>query len=322
MTPCLENFCVSENILKFDIVFSIIIPNKNIPDLLQRCLASIPRREDVQIIVVDDNSDQDKVDFEHFPGLGDPNVEVIFTKEGKGAGYARNVGLSRAKGKWLLFADADDYFTDGFIQCLDKYCESDYEIVFFGMYGIIGQTKKESERGQKYNKLMREAIYNQEYDAYKYKAYSPCAKIIRRSFILENKILFDETKVANDMMFSLKTAYHAKSIYFDEHKIYTTESRRGSLTITRTSKANFDRFSVYLRTNVFLESIAQKKYKVNITLLLLRLINIRDMTYFYKGMELIKENDINLFLEIFGFCLSLPYRAARKIKNKILGRGL
>ena len=36
--------------------FSIIIPHKNIPSLLQRCLDSIPKRDDVQIIVVDDNS--------------------------------------------------------------------------------------------------------------------------------------------------------------------------------------------------------------------------------------------------------------------------
>jgi len=36
--------------------FSIIIPHKNIPDLLMRCLKSIPVSEDIQLIVVDDNS--------------------------------------------------------------------------------------------------------------------------------------------------------------------------------------------------------------------------------------------------------------------------
>ena len=66
--------------------YSIIIPHKNIPNLLQRCLDSIPNREDVQIIVVDDNSDPNIVDFDKFPGLNRCNVEVIFTKEGKGAG--------------------------------------------------------------------------------------------------------------------------------------------------------------------------------------------------------------------------------------------
>ena len=37
---------------------SIIIPHKNIPKLLERCLNSIPEREDIQIIIVDDNSDE------------------------------------------------------------------------------------------------------------------------------------------------------------------------------------------------------------------------------------------------------------------------
>ena len=46
--------------------YSIIIPHKNIPELLQRCLDSIPKREDIQIIVVDDNSDTNKVDFNSF----------------------------------------------------------------------------------------------------------------------------------------------------------------------------------------------------------------------------------------------------------------
>lgn len=48
------------------IYFSIIIPHKNTPDLLQRCLDSIPVCDDVQVIVVDDNNDTDKVDFGHF----------------------------------------------------------------------------------------------------------------------------------------------------------------------------------------------------------------------------------------------------------------
>ena len=49
--------------------YSIIIPHKNIPELLQRCLDSIPRRVDVQIFVVDDNSALVKVVFWHFAGL-------------------------------------------------------------------------------------------------------------------------------------------------------------------------------------------------------------------------------------------------------------
>ena len=44
--------------------YSIIIPHKNTPKFLQRCLDSIPQREDLEVIVVDDNSDPNIVDFD------------------------------------------------------------------------------------------------------------------------------------------------------------------------------------------------------------------------------------------------------------------
>src|SRR5690606_10038136 len=111
--------------------YSIIIPHKNIPKLLERCLWSIPRRDDLQIIVVDDNSDPALVDFTNFPGLNDPFVEVIFTKEGKGAGYARNVGVSKAKGRMLLFADADDFFNYCIYDVLEEYKDNDIDLIYF-----------------------------------------------------------------------------------------------------------------------------------------------------------------------------------------------
>ena len=58
--------------------FSIIIPTKNIPDLLQRCLESIPQRSDIEIIVVDDNSDREIVDVKNYPGTNNQQVKIIF----------------------------------------------------------------------------------------------------------------------------------------------------------------------------------------------------------------------------------------------------
>jgi glycosyltransferase involved in cell wall biosynthesis len=40
--------------------YSFIIPHHNSPKLLERCLNSIPQRDDIEIIVVDDNSDKEK----------------------------------------------------------------------------------------------------------------------------------------------------------------------------------------------------------------------------------------------------------------------
>ena len=115
--------------MEIEINYSFIIPHRNVPHLLQRCIDSIPKRDDIQIIIVDDNSDPKIVNFECFPGLNEKCVEVYFTKEGKGAGYARNIGLTYAKGKWFLFPDADDHYTTDLMNVLDKYVNSNYDII-------------------------------------------------------------------------------------------------------------------------------------------------------------------------------------------------
>ena len=127
-----------------DVNYSIIIPHHNIPKLLLRCLDSIPKRNDIQIIIVDDNSDTSIVNFKHFPGLKQENVEVYFTKEGKGAGYARNIGLKYAKGKWILFADADDFFSDQLDSILSDYVNYDSDLLFFNTKRVLSKNTKKA----------------------------------------------------------------------------------------------------------------------------------------------------------------------------------
>ena len=126
--------------------FTIIIPHKNVPDLLQRCLDSIPKRDDLHIIVVDDNSDSKIVDFDRFPGLNNPQCTVIFTKEGKGAGYARNVALKSSDSKWFLFADADDYFSNDLNAFLNQYKHAYADLVFYENITIDCETGKNVEK--------------------------------------------------------------------------------------------------------------------------------------------------------------------------------
>ena len=108
--------------------YTFIIPHHNSPELLNRCLDSIPQRGDIQIIVVDDNSAEDKR-----PYIERDDVEVIYidAEHTKGAGRARNYGLKAAKGKWLLFADCDDFYNAGFLEVLDQYKDKNIDMLFF-----------------------------------------------------------------------------------------------------------------------------------------------------------------------------------------------
>lgn len=220
--------------------YSFIIPHKNTPNLLQKCLDSIPRRDDVQIIVVDDNSDEDKVDFSSFPGLDDPIVEVYLTKEGKGAGYARNVGLKHAVGKWLVFADADDFFNPCISEAMDEYVDSNADVVFLKNTSIVLPDYSPSTRGAELNRRVDYAL--QTGDCSMAVLYSsPWQKFFKREFLEKNDIRFNEVRWGNDVVFMGRVAA-AKTLVASDKPIYCLTESAGSIIKTVSLESKIVRF--------------------------------------------------------------------------------
>ena len=231
--------------------YSIIIPHYNIPRLLCRCLSSIPRRKDIQIIVVDDNSSSDIVDFNTFPGLDDPLVEVYFTKEGKGAGYARNIGLQHAKGKWLLFADADDFFVRNAFNTIDTFVDNEAELILFKTDSVNSDTLEPSNRNVLTNiPIDKYTNGNLTAKNVAFKYVVPWGKMIKRSYVENNNFAFEELVVSNDVMFAIKVACHTEKILISTQNIYCNTYRENSLL---TSKKNIDiRMDCLIRRNEYL----------------------------------------------------------------------
>lgn len=201
----------------YDYMFSIIIPHKNCVELLRRCLDSIPKRDDLQVIVVDDDSDPRQVDFSHFPGLNERNVNVIFTKEGKGAGFARNVGMWYATGKWLLFADADDYYTCEFVKLINQLerCEN-IDIVYF-------DAESENQRAKSLNEAMAAYFHSggtKEMNTVKYNCWVPWNKAFSHSYIDSLNLKWEEIKIGNDAKFVLLAGYYSQKVKVVNLKCY------------------------------------------------------------------------------------------------------
>lgn len=211
--------------------FSFIIPHKNIPDLLVRCVSSIPRRSDVQIIVVDDNSDNEKVDFENFPFLEDPRVEIFFDKTGKGAGHARNVGLEHAQGKWIVFSDADDYFLYSINNAMDEYVDSLYDIVYFLTQNVDTNTYIPSTSPRGCNNYVTEYQARRKNSEINLRInyHTPWGKFYKSSLISKYNIKFDEVFRANDVHFGYLVGYYASTIFADNRAIYCLTNRSDSL---------------------------------------------------------------------------------------------
>lgn len=243
--------------------YSIIIPHKNIPELLERCLASIPQRDDVQVIVVDDSSDPAIVDFARFPGSGHPNTEVIFHKSeiggAGGAGVARNVGIGAAKGRWLIFADADDFFHPEIVAMMDKYVDSDADLVFFRHDSVDSTTLEPVSINTSRNRYLAQFDRTGDEDDVRFMIWVPWGKFIKRSMVKAHEIKYDEVRFSGSQMFSVLTGYFAERILSDPTVAYCNVRRAGSLIHEgRTDwMAMSQRFDVDYRTALFLISVGE-----------------------------------------------------------------
>ena len=117
---------------------SIIIPMYNVEFYIERCLDSIVQEEveHIEVLLVDDGSIDNTVSICR---KYEKKYEYVhlFQQKHVGQGDARNLGVSKAVGKYIVFADADDYYEFGAIKELQKVAdEQDVDIAMWGVQFI------------------------------------------------------------------------------------------------------------------------------------------------------------------------------------------
>lgn len=276
-----------------EILYSIIIPHFNIPLLLQRLVESVPQRDDIQIIVVDDNSDKDKK-----PKLVErKGLEIILlnASQSKGAGKARNVGLGKAKGKYIIFADSDDYFESSFWGIVDRELENNNaDIVYFKDRAVDSDTLEPIGTRNKNNTYIDGCLSGKKNaeDTIRFFHIVPWGKIFRGDFLRQTKVQFDEVIASNDVMFSTKTGALANKIDVSKYTMYVVTERMSSLVHTDTRESLRCRFEVSIRQNLYLRSIGKQYYSFNLIRSIANSLNFGmfECLWYLKQMFLYKVN--------------------------------
>jgi len=245
-----------------EIKYTIIIPHYNSPDSLSMLLDSIPKVPEIQVVVIDDNSTKELDQIEQVK-QDNTHCEYYTNTTGKqSAGACRNIGLIHARGKWVLFADSDDYFIDGFLEHLEHFYDDPSDVVFFTPTSLNTTTGKESSRHVLYaglvkNYLKKPSRKNEINLRYRFGV--PWSKMIRRDVITHNHLEFEAVSVSNDIMFSTKLGSCMETFQVIDRIIYCVTKSTKTLTTT-VKESNLDtRVEVLIRRYGFLRNVLSKK---------------------------------------------------------------
>ncbi len=99
-------------------LISIIVPNFNSQNTIKSTLKSIQNQiyKNYECIIIDDNSSDDSLKIIRKTTNSDKRFKVISSKISNGVSITRNIGISKAKGRYLTFLDSDDIWDKDFLQ--------------------------------------------------------------------------------------------------------------------------------------------------------------------------------------------------------------
>ena len=116
-------------------LLSVIIPMYNCGPVIVRCMDSIDY-QDSEIIVVNDGSKDNGAEVVEQYATTHPNVRLI-NKPNGGVSSARNLGIENARGKYIVFVDADDYLSrDGLERMIELAEKHNADIVKYKIHSL------------------------------------------------------------------------------------------------------------------------------------------------------------------------------------------
>lgn len=219
-------------IWEFNLKYSVIIPVYNVEKYIDRCLKSILSQnyDDLEIIVIDNGSTDRSGSVCDSYANEYANISVYHI-ENHGVGPARNFGLSKAKGEFICFVDADDYLVGNLFSDVENQLDSQLDLLVFSYYNSIEKNLSEIDRSAKilptegkkdksdFIALFQELCLTD-------MMYTVWNKIYRREFLEEHQIVFESYELGEDVRFNLNVYQHVNAVFLVKSGYYVYISGR------------------------------------------------------------------------------------------------
>lgn len=250
---------------------SIIIPVYNTEKYLHRCIDSVLLQSftDYELLLIDDGSTDGSGTICDEYAAKNARIRV-FHKENGGVSSARNLGLDKANGEWILFADADDFYYNGnILQELSAAIDQNpsCELLYFPGGVLL-------ENGEAYQDSYNYQIYKTAWDLCEEHGCLPkclvfgCiyAQCYKRSVIEENQIRMNPSlKYAEDRLFVMTYCMFAKQSIVLANPFYCYRMNPNSL-VHNINSSKFQQDNIVCAQTIFqLAKINHKQLTQNIS---------------------------------------------------------
>ncbi len=205
---------------------SIIIPAYNVDNYLEECVHSLlcQTYKNYEVIIIDDGS----TDNTYTVGrrLTDESANVkLFRQENQGVSIARNAGIQKANGEFVVFVDADDIVAPQYIETLVE-CAKRSDM------GMVGFTSEREKIATKVNMnivdicasdMMESILCGTNYDGYLWN------KIFLKKIIEDNNLKFQKNIVVwEDLLFVVQYLKKCDKVSILDEMLYYYRYREGS----------------------------------------------------------------------------------------------
>lgn len=230
------------------IKYSFIVPVYNTKKYLKKCLDSLIKQtfKDFEIIIVNDGSTDESLEIIEKYENKYSNIKVI-NQQNQGLSMARNNGVSKASGEYIIFVDSDDYVEKDLLKQIDKNI-GNVDVLRFQ---IFTEDEDYNNRKEYYENTFEETSG---LDAFKeiadYKFVEPAwCYAIKRKYYVENKFQFKKDMYHEDFGLMPYVIYKAEKVKSISYVGYHYITRRGSImnnsSYAKTVKKAFDMLTQY-----------------------------------------------------------------------------
>lgn len=272
-------------------ILSVIIPVFNLEQCIEQCVNSIlnqPIKEGlIEIIIINDGSTDNSINVINQLASENSNI-IVIDKINTGVSDSRNIGIHNAKGKYITFVDGDDsIYKDSLLKILNSLINSP-EILFSNSIRnkIVRYCVPKRMLNSQESFFSGRDLFNM-----KYMRGSVCGCVFLKSFLLDNKLLFNvNLDYGEDTLFMcLASTTAKKTIYrnIDFYSIYERENSASRQWDTNKFKKYIEQIKVIFKTRDSYVGI--QKYAFDYYLYMSNHILIRNLIAF-------KEQDIETII--------------------------